>query len=323
MVKWRLLCAALGLAATCGQPVWAAWPDDQPIEVLVGFAAGGTTDIMARSLAPYIEKQLGGKARLVIVNKPGASGELAVHQMQRAKPDGYTLAIVNLPGYFFLPMMRQTSYDPGRVALVARVVSDPTVLVTRANKGPQTMKQVMDQLASKPRSLSAGHNGIGTNGHLAMQRMQTAGKVALNDIPFKGTSEQKTSLGGGHIDLAFVSASEVQQAQAEGLKMLAQFRRDRLPSLPDVPTTFESGLPAEMTAERGFAMPKDVPADVAQRLSKAIENAMADPGYRAVARFDAPFLSYLDGPAWERRVEDERKAYAPLARELKEKESSR
>ena len=104
------LCSALALAVAGfvgAAPVQAAWPGDSPIEVIVGFAPGGTTDVMVRVLAPYIAKQLGDSASLVIVNKAGASGEIGVAQVKRAKPDGYTLGIVNLPGYFFVPMYRK------------------------------------------------------------------------------------------------------------------------------------------------------------------------------------------------------------------------
>lgn len=85
-------------------PAHAAWPSDSPIEVIVGFAPGGTTDVMVRVLAPYIAKQLGDGTSLVIVNRAGASGEIGVAQVKRAKPDSYTRGIVNLPGYFFVPM---------------------------------------------------------------------------------------------------------------------------------------------------------------------------------------------------------------------------
>jgi len=316
---WLCLAVALGLVAAQGA-ARADWPNDRPIEILVGFAAGGTTDVMARTLAPYIQKHLGGKSQLVIVNRPGASGELAVSHMQRSRPDGYTMAIVNLPGYFFLPMYRKTSYDPADIQLVARVVSDPTVLVARQDKGPHDFKQMIKQLSAQPGSLSAGHNGIGTNGHLAMLSLQDAANVRLNAIPFKGTAEQKVNLGGGHIDLAFVSASEVQTAEAEAvpLQLLAQFARERLPSLPQVPTTFESGLDVEMTAERGFAMPKGVPPEIVARLQKSIQDAMADPQYLKAAKFDAPFLAFLGGDEWETRIAEERKRYSKQAREIQE-----
>ena len=300
-------------------PAWAAWPDDRPIELIVGFAPGGSTDVMARAIAPFIQKHLGGKAQMVIVNRPGASGELAVTQMQRAQPDGYTLAIVNLPGYFFLPMYRSTSYDPAQIALVARVVSDPTVLAARKDRGPHSLAEVIKALRTKEGSLSAGHNGVGTNGHLAMMRMQNAEKIQFNAIPYKGTAEQKVNLGGGHIDLAFVAASEVQtrEAEAKPLELLAQFTPKRSPALQDVPTTYELGMKVEMTAERGFAMPRAVPQQIRERLTRAVEDAMRDPEYLKAARMDAPFLSFMSGPDWEKRIEQERKVYEPLAREVK------
>lgn len=316
---WLCLVAMLSMAAAQGT-AHAAWPDDHPIEIVVGFAAGGTTDIMARALAPYIQKHLGGKSQLVIVNRPGASGELAVSHMQRSKPDGYTIAVVNLPGYFFLPMYRKTAYDPDQVQLLARIVSDPTVLIARKDKGPHDLKQMLQKLAAQPGSLSAGHNGIGTNGHLAMLSLQDSANVRFNAIPFKGTAEQKVNLGGGHIDLAFVSASEVQNPESESvpLQLLAQFVPKRLPSLSQVPTTFENGLSVEMTAERGFALPKGVPQDIVARLQESVKAALADPAYLNAAKVDAPFLAYLPGDEWEKRIAEERKRYAKQASELAE-----
>ncbi|CAM4066600.1 tripartite tricarboxylate transporter substrate binding protein [Bordetella tumulicola] len=321
MRKHPWLCLAAVLCLTVAQEsAHAAWPDDRPIEIVVGFAAGGTTDVMTRTLAPYIQKHLGGKSQLVIVNRPGASGELAVSHMQRSDPNGYTTAIVNLPGYFFLPMYRKAAYDPAKIQLVARVMSDPTVLVARKDKGPHDFKQMIQQLSAQPGTLSAGHNGIGTNGHLAMLSMQDAANVQFNAIPFKGTAEQKVNLGGGHIDLAFVSASEVQNADSEAvpLQLLAQFVPQRLPSLPQVPTTFENGLSVEMTAERGFAMPEGVPAEIVARLQKSIKDAMADPEYLKAAKVDAPFLAFLAGDEWEKRIAEEQKRYRKQASEVQQ-----
>ena len=139
---------ALGLLALAA-PAQAAWPSDQPIEVVVGFAPGGTTDVMIRQLAPHIARQLGDGASLVIVNKPGASGELAVTQTMRAKPDGYTLGIVNLPGYFFVPMMRKAAYATKDLTLVARIVSDPTVMVSRKDGKLADLKAIVAQLKAE------------------------------------------------------------------------------------------------------------------------------------------------------------------------------
>ena len=118
-----LVAAIVGVAA-CG-PAWAGWPDDKPIEVVIGFAPGGATDVMARKLLPFVEQRLGGKVKFVVLNKPGAGGEIAFAAIQRAAPDAYSIGVVNVPGYNFIPMTRKTQYSMDEIRLIARVVDDP------------------------------------------------------------------------------------------------------------------------------------------------------------------------------------------------------
>ena len=315
---WRIVAAAAMALGGLSSTAHAAWPADAPIEVIVGFAPGGTTDIMARVLAPYIARQLGDKASLVIVNRPGASGEISVSQVMRAKPDGYTVGIVNLPGYFFVPMFRKASYSTNDLTLVARVVNDPTVMVTRKDARLTDLKQVVEQLKKDPSSLSAGHNGVGTNGHLAMVRLEGAAGVKLNNIPYNGSAQQKNALVGSQLDIAFLAASEVPDPDNEAtpMRMLAQFTKTKVARLQSIPTTYELGFPVEMTAERGFAAPNGVPAAVMARLQTAIEAATKDPDYIKAARNDAPFLAYLSGAEWTRQIEHDRKAYEAISKTL-------
>ena len=113
--------AALLVAGGCGV-AQAAWPDDQSIDLVVGFAPGGGTDLMARAMAPYVEKRLGGRAHIVVVNKPGAGGEISSSYVSRAKPDGYTVGFINAPGFMFIPMYKKTAYLPSEMRIIARVV---------------------------------------------------------------------------------------------------------------------------------------------------------------------------------------------------------
>lgn len=310
--------AAAALALAGAPAARAAWPSDGPITVTVGFAAGGTTDVMVRTLAPFIARHLGDGASLVILNRPGASGEIAVSQVMRAKPDGYSLVVVNTPGYFFVPMHRKAAYATKDLTLVARVVSDPTVMVSRKDIGVTDLRQALDGLKAAPGSLSAGHNGLGTNGHLAMVRLEAAAGVRFNAIPFNGSAQQKTALASKTLDIAFLAASEVPDPENEAtpVRLLAQFTRNKVQRLASVPTTHELGLPVEMTGERGFAAPNDVPPAILARLEKAIEAAMKDPEYVKAARNDAPFLSFLGGAEWTRHIEQERRTYAEIARSL-------
>src|SRR5690606_1322627 len=123
--RLRMLCAVAAVigAGACA-PALAAWPDDRPIELVVGFAAGGETDVQARTLAPYIQKHLSPNASIVVVNKPGASGAIANSHVQRAAKDGYTVAMVNTPPMNFLPLVQSTPYDPDQFALIGWVVSE-------------------------------------------------------------------------------------------------------------------------------------------------------------------------------------------------------
>jgi tripartite-type tricarboxylate transporter receptor subunit TctC len=316
MKKWLRTALGAMLVAALAQPAFAAWPEDKPIEIVVGFAAGGGTDLMARKLAPFIQKRLGGKAQFIVNNKPGAAGEIANAYIARAQPDGYTIGIVNVPGFLFLPMTKKTQYAPEDMRLVARVVDDPTVLVVRADSKLVSLPAAVEALRAKPSSISFGHNGTGTNGDLALQLLTDATKVQPNEIPFKGTAAQKTDLLGGHLDVAVISAGEVPElhgGKTGQMKVLAQFSAKRSAALPNVPTAQEAGIAAVMSSERGFAVPKSVPDEIVKKLEAAIADAVKDPEFAASAPGDAPVLAYLPGAQWNESLNQNRKALRVLA----------
>ncbi len=317
-MKRNTLVTALATAASLislSPAAFAAWPDDAPIEVVVGFAPGGGTDLMARKLAPFIQKHLGGKGQFVVVNKPGAAGELANAYVAKAKPDGYTVAVVNLPSFYFVPMMKKTQYATDDFQLVARVVDDPTVLAVRSDSKFANLQAVVAQSKQAPASVSVGHNGAGTNGELAIDLMAQA-SVKLNPIPYKGSAAQKTDLLGGHLDVAIVSAGELPELHdgaAKGqFRALAQLTTKRSSVLPQVPTAAEAGVNVLMSSERGFAVPKGVPADIVKRLDDAVAAALKDPGYLGQST-DDKVISYMTGTQWQQVMEQSRKALQPLA----------
>ena len=316
-LRFRSLALA-GLLTSASAIANAAWPDDHPIEVLVGFAAGGGTDIMVRNMVPFIQKKLGGKATLVIVNRPGAGSEISNTFLARAKPDGYTLGIVNVPALEFVPMYKKAAYDPARIDLVARVLSDPTVLVVRKDSARATLKDLMAALRAKPGSVSFGHNGIGTNGHLALLQLQNAGQSTFNEIPYNGTAQSKTALLGGHIDVAAMTSGELPDAMAPDSKfrLLAQLGATRLPTLNSVPTAVELGFDAVMPAERGLAAPVGVDPAILRRVQQAVEQTLKDPQYIAKASNDAPVLAFLPGAAWREEINVRKPGYERLARSM-------
>src|SRR3954467_2921301 len=145
MRKKLLALSPVFAVAACGSAM-AGWPEDKPIEVIIGFAPGGATDVMARKLLPFVEKRLDGKARFVVLNKPGAGGEIAFTSIARAAPDAYTMGVVNVPGYNFLPMTRKTQYSLDEIRLVARVVEDPGVIVVSAESKFADLSEVLAAL---------------------------------------------------------------------------------------------------------------------------------------------------------------------------------
>ena len=294
-----VLGAALSVALC--QPAFAAWPEDRPIEIVVGFAAGGGTDVMARKLFAAVEKRL-QKAKFVVINKPGAGGEIAMGYLARANPDGYTLGVINVPGFLFLPMTKKTQYSPEDIRMVARVVDDPTVLTVRANSKFSGLGDVIDTLRKKPGSISFGHNGTGTNGHLALQMLAGAAKIELNEIPYKGTAAQKTDLLGGHLDIALVSVGEVPELHGGNrgeLKVLSQLATARSAALPNAPTAPEAGVSVLMSSERGIGAPKAIPDEIVRKLEAAIAESVKDPEFIASSPGDAPVLAYLPGAKWQ------------------------
>lgn len=306
-----LLLAAL---AATSMSAHAAWPDDRPIEVYVGFAAGGGTDLLARAMAPYLQKHLGGKARIVVVNKPGASGEIAYVGLSRAAADGYTLGIISTPSFLTIPIQRKPKYEPAAIVPLARVIDDPAMFVVAGDSKLASLADLVAKLKANPEGLSMGSNGIGTNGHMAALALQQSTGAKVNHIPFAGTSQTKTSLLGHHIDVMAMSTTEYTEADraSKDVKILAQLGEARRQSVADVPTAREQKLDIVISSERGFAAPRGLPPDVSKRLQAAIEATTRDPEFLARAVNEARGISYLSGAAWSQHMATQRGKFEGL-----------
>lgn len=312
----RTTLASLGLAtlaAFMSPAALAAWPDDKPIELVVGFAPGGGTDVMARNLARSLEKHLGGSARIVVVNKPGSGGEIAANYVQNARPDGYTLGMINVPGYVFLPMHRQTSYQPEKIRLIARIVDDPAMLVTNSENGkPATLAGFIDAARKTPGGPSVGHSGDGTTGHLGMLELSRAADFPFVSVPFKGMGDARAALIGGHLDYLVLTTGEALDLGQPGSRMAGVGLWAGKRAANNVPTMAEQGHDLRISSERGMGAPRALPDDIAQRLEKAIEVSMKDPAFLESAKADAPVLAFLPGAQWEQELVALRERLKPL-----------
>lgn len=304
-----LVVGALASAAAIGA-AHAAWPNDKPIEVVVAFAPGGSTDVMARAMQPFLEKELG--AKLVIVNKPGASGEIAYTYLSQAKPDGYTFSFINTPGFLSMQVQRKLRYDPATIRPVARIVDDPTAFVVKNDSPLKTLKDVVDRAKASPGAVSVGSSGVGTDDHLATILLEQAGGVKLTHVPFPGAGETRTALLGDHITIGGLNISEFAGADQGSVRPLAHFGDQRSPAAPDVPTAQEQGFEVFMSSERGIAAHRDIPADARTKFSDAVKRVVDDPAFREQAKRLALPLAYLSGEEWEKQMPTRLRAFQEI-----------
>ena len=267
--------AALVTLALCAANAHAAWPEDRPIEFLVAYAPGGSTDVMARAMQPFLEKRL--DAKIVIVNRPGAAGEIAYTALSKAKPDGYTFAFINTPGFVSTRVQRRVGYEETSIRPVARIVDDPTVLAVSNDATYKSLDDFVQAAKAAPGKLSVGTSGVGTDDHLMMVQLEQLTGITLTHVPFAGASESATALMGGHISSAGQNISEL--SDDSKYRVLAQFSNERMPQEPELPTAKEQGVDLVMTSERGIAAPAKVPDDIEKRMADAVKAVLEDPAF--------------------------------------------
>lgn len=291
--------AASALLATIGS-AHAEWPKDRPIQMIVAFAPGGSTDVMARAMQPYLEKELG--ADIVIENRPGASGEIAYTALAKAKPDGYTFSYINTPGFLSMQVQRKLGYDPKTIKPIARIVDDPAAIVVPAASEIKTIAEFVTAAKAKPGAVSFGSSGIGTDDHLAIIILGSETGTTITHIPFNGAGETRTAILGSQVTGGGLNVSEFGGNDTSGLRMINTFGKERSPQLPDVPTAIESGFNVEMTSERGIAAPREVPAEISDRFAAAVKATLDNPDFQKQAKQMALPLAYLSGADWEKEM---------------------
>jgi tripartite-type tricarboxylate transporter receptor subunit TctC len=306
------LCAVI-LASLFSSAAHAAWPDDRPIEIVVGFQAGSGPDILARRMAPAMTKHLPG-ASFVVGNRPGASGEIALTAVARAEANGYTIGTLTTPSFIIVEHVKKPQYDPAEILPLARIVDDPTLIAAGGVSPVKDFADLIGRMKARPASLSIGHNGIGTNGHLATLAIERAAAAKLIDIPFKGTSESRTALLGGHIDLVTMSVSEfaLDREAAGHLKAIVQLGPARAAVMPDLPTARDLGFDIEISTERGFAVRRGVPGDIVTRLQEAIAAAVTDPEFLRGTTSDEMSVAYLSGADWMKSMAARKARYEAI-----------
>jgi tripartite-type tricarboxylate transporter receptor subunit TctC len=252
----------------------------------------------------------------VVSNRPGASGEIALAAVSRAEASGYTIGTLTTPSFIIVEQVKKPQYDPAEILPLARVVDDPTLIAAGGASPVGDLADLVGRMKAGAAPLSIGHNGIGTNGHLATLAIERAAMARLIDIPFKGTSESRTALLGGHVDLAAMSVSEfaMDREAAGHIKAIVQLGPARAAVLPDVPTARDLGFDIEISTERGFAVRRGVPAGIIGRLQEAIAAAVSDPEFLRGTTRDEMSVAYLSGVDWTRSMAARKARYEAIWR---------
>ena len=253
----------------------ATYPD-KPVNVIIAYKAGGGTDVGARILMAEAQKNF--PQTFVIVNKPGADGEIGYTELAKAAPDGYTIGFINLPTFVSLPHERQTKYKIDDVEPIMNHVYDPGVLVVKADSQFKTLADFVDYAKAHPEELTISNNGTGASNHIGAAHFAKEAGIQVTHVPFGGSTDMISALRGGHVDATVAKISEVASLVKSGeLRLLASFTDQRLEGFEDVPTLTESGYPVIFGSARAIVAPKGTPKEIIQKLHDVFKAALESP----------------------------------------------
>ena len=281
---WRALpwAAAVALALAALQPAFAQSYPIRPVRLIVPFAPGGNTDIIARIVAPKMSENLG--QQIVIDNRAGAGSVIGTELAARAAPDGYVLLMVSAAHTINPAMAKKLPYDSVKDFTPISIVADvPSVFVIHPALPVKTVKEFLALAKRRPGELHYSTAGRGTIGHLAGELLSSITKISIVHVPYKGSGPSVIDLMAGHVQLQFASMPAViNYARAGRLRMIAQAGARRSPAAPDTPTMIESGVPGFVLSS-GFSVygPAGLPRPIVDRVHASIKAAVANADVRS------------------------------------------
>ncbi len=290
LLGWVLLIGIAG--AAWSQPTFPT----KPINLIVGYAAGGTNDIVQRFLATKAEKFLGQP--IIVTNNGGGGSSVAFGIIAKAKPDGYNIVGAASSGLVRIPQFRKVPYTLDEfVPIMAFGTPALTPIVVNSTSPWKTVKDLVDYARKNPGKLVYATTGVGSPQHLCMEFIAKQAGVTWTHLPFPGSMPATMALLGGHVSVC-VAAGEVIPFVKEGkLRILANLSQKRLKSWPDVPTLREQGYDYFNDSIFMFAAPKGTPRPVVEKLQEAFHKAMEEPGFSDIMariEFEPDYMNSAD-----------------------------
>ena len=279
MKRWKLAIAVL--CAWTGAAWGQAYPN-RTVTLVVPFAAGGPTDVVARTLGAAMTKTLG--QTVVIENKLGAGGTIAANMVAKATPDGYTIFIHHNGMATATALYRKLPYNPlTDFEYIGQVADVPMTMLARRDLPPDTLRDFMAYVRANQEKINLANAGLGAVSHLCGMLLQQALGVELTTVPFQGTGPAMTALLGGQVDvLCDQTTQTIPQIKAQKVKFYGVTTKQRIAALPDAPTLDEQGLKDfEVIVWHGIYAPKGTPREALDKVGQALRAALKDPSVAA------------------------------------------
>ena len=262
------------------KPVEVKYPE-KPITVIVPFSAGGALDLVARAMEKKSMQYLGQS--MIVVNKPGGTGAIGWNELAGSNPDGYTIGITS-PEIILNPMYGSTKYNyVTALAPVAQIIEGALVLAVRADRPWQDLSGFVQYAKQHPGELKYGHSGIGSVAHVIGEAFAKTAGISIEQVPFRGASEAVAALLGGHIDFIILNPMVISEfIKAEKIRPLVVSGKLRTndPSLVIIPTFRDVGYDLNFNNWYHIAIPKEVPPNIAEKISVGIRGIANDPDFK-------------------------------------------
>jgi tripartite-type tricarboxylate transporter receptor subunit TctC len=306
----KRLCTLL-LAMALAWPAAAQDYPSRPVQMIIPFPPGGNTDLMARALQQELSRILGGT--VVAVNRGGAAGTVGNREVHRATPDGHTIGLSPNNALTTQPHLQPNTYAVEQFRHICGVYENPYVVVIGRNAPFRDFAGMIAHARTGPEALVYGAPGLGSTPHLVMAQLLRRAGVSGLFVSYQGAGPMAQGALAGDI-MVFAEAATI--PASTGLGILAAIDHQRMPSLPDVPSVAELGLPMRGSTYGGLIAPAGLPDAVAQRLEQACETAVRSEPFQAAARRLNAEPSFTSGAAFRTRLVEESQANQALMLEL-------
>jgi len=271
---------------------WAQAYPSQPVRIIVGFAAGGPNDILARVISQWLSERL--SQPFVIENRVGAGSNIATEAVVRAPPDGYTLLLVGSPNAINATLYDKLNFNFIRdIAPVASFMRGPLIMVVHPSVPAETAAEFLAYAKSNPGKLSYGSGGVGGITHITPELFKMMADIDMVHVPYRGVAPALTDVLGGQVQVLFANpAQSIPYIRTGKLRALAITTATRSEALPDIPTLGDFVPGYEASSVFGFGAPKKTPIEIVDKLNKQINAALADPKIKArLAELDGTVLA--------------------------------